>query len=208
MRMNTQQPTAGRANKNGSCCIFMFMSIIDSLCRNRLLRQRIAHSRQRLFRMAVAWSGDLMVADDLVQEAQETALHKLHQLRDPERVDAWLYSILHNAWRQHLRRRQPDTELDQEQPAEGDTPEQTLDRLQLVEQVRRAIAALPVAQREVVTLVDLEGFSYAEVAEILEIPMGTVMSRLNRARGGLRQRLRRCGSEGARPEPARVRRVK
>jgi RNA polymerase sigma-70 factor (ECF subfamily) len=79
--------------------------------------------------------------------------------------------------------------------AEG-TPEAECMQSELVTSVRRAVAELPVPQREVVTLIDLEEFSYAEVAAILEIPIGTVMSRLSRARNALKERLREhnaCG---------------
>ena len=166
------------------------MSLIDRLCDSRALRQRIAGSRDRLYRVALAWSADAMVADDLVQETLETALGKLHQLREAERLYAWMYSIMNNCWRHHLRRQRPDCELDDEQPAEDNDPAQLSDRHALVAQVRTAIARLPIGQREVLTLVDLEGFTYQEVADILEIPIGTVMSRLNRARAFLQTALR------------------
>jgi RNA polymerase sigma-70 factor (ECF subfamily) len=79
-----------------------------------------------------------------------------------------------------------------------------------VRRVRLAVAELPAGQREVVTLVDLEEFSYAEVATILEIPIGTVMSRLSRARLSLREKLREqpAASQLAEPRSASVHRLR
>jgi RNA polymerase sigma-70 factor, ECF subfamily len=182
------------------------MSLLDRLCDSRALRQRIAASRDRLYRVALGWSGDAMVADDLVQETLEAALEKCHQLRETERLYAWMYSIMNNCWRHHLRRQRPDCELDDEQPAEDADPAQLSDQQALVAQVRRAVARLPIGQREVLTLVDLEGFAYQEVADILEIPIGTVMSRLSRARGFLQTALRNLRPEST-GDVAHLRRV-
>ncbi len=182
------------------------MSLIDRLCDARALRQRIASSRDRLYKVALAWSGDAMVADDLVQETLETALAKAHQLREVERLYAWMYSIMNNCWRHYLRCRRPDCELDEEQFAADSDPEQLSGQQEIIVHVRTAIARLPVGQREVLTLVDLEGFAYQEVADILEIPIGTVMSRLSRARGFL-QTARRGLRADAVPGAGRLRRV-
>ncbi len=168
------------------------MGILERLCTTRSRRQigqRIAESRRRLFRIAFAWCGDRMVADDLIQETLERALQHQADLRDPDRLDAWLHSILHNCWRQYLRRQRPDIELDESVlDPQGDVVGD-VERMERIHAMRRAILSLPVLQREVVTLVDIEGFAYAEAAEILNIPVGTVMSRLNRARQGLCRRL-------------------
>jgi RNA polymerase sigma-70 factor, ECF subfamily len=182
---------------------------IRAFCTAHTLRQRIAASRDRLFRVALAWSGDRMCADDLVQETLETALDKVHQLRDPDRLYAWMYSIMHNGWRHCMvqRRRRPDCELDEYLLISESDPEQDNERESVVFQVRRAIARLPDGQRAVLTLVDLEGFTYQEVADILDIPIGTVMSRLSRARGFLQSALRRFHEDSA-PTGTALRRVK
>ena len=130
-----------------------------------------------------------MLADDLAQEALTRALHKQHQLRDAQRLDAWLFAILHNCWREHLRRLKPQVPLDDVLFICDHSPEHEQAQDQIVVQVRQAIAALPMGQREVVTLVDLEGLSYADVAEVMAIPIGTVMSRLSRARKALKAAL-------------------
>ena len=168
------------------------MSVLDWLCGTRAARRQLMESRRRLYRMALAWSGDPAQADDLTQETLARALQKAHQIRDPERIDGWLFSVLHNCWRDHLRRRRPEP-LGEDAEEELETAEPGPEELGVSDEigtrVRTAIAGLPAGQRQVVTLVDLEGLSYAEVATALEIPVGTVMSRLCRARRALKDRL-------------------
>lgn len=149
------------------------------------MRKEIAASRKRLYRVALAWCGDAMLADDLVQETLTLGLQKVHQLREPDRLNAWLYSILNNCWKQHLRRYRPHEDLDDERPGDELAPDAAVDQLETVKRVRKAVERLPLEQRRVLALVDLEGMAYCEVASVLEIPMGTVMSRLHRARKSL-----------------------
>ena len=87
------------------------------------------------------------------------------------------------------RRRHPTVELEGLVLGCDQTPELGLRKQQVIDRVRSAIARLPLGQRQVITLVDLQGFSYAEVAEVLEIPVGTVMSRVSRARQSLKDDL-------------------
>lgn len=169
------------------------------------LKKRVAEERMRLYRMAYAWCCEPALADDLAQEAIAKALQKIHQLREPERLESWLYAILHNCWRTHLRQLRPDRPLDEEIiPCNEDCPEVINQRQQLIDSVRSAIARLPLGQREVITLVDLNGFTYAEVAEVMKIPIGTVMSRLNRGRKTLQLSLSGLGQAAARPTPLRM----
>jgi RNA polymerase sigma-70 factor (ECF subfamily) len=160
-----------------------------------------------LYRVALAWCGDPMLADDLVQEALTLGLQRVGQLRDTEKLYPWLYSILHNCWKHYLRRRRPTEDLDDETPGDGLDPEHLAHELEIVKRVRGEVAKLPVEQRKVLALVDLEGFSYAEVSEILEVPMGTVMSRLHRARKALCERLGTM-DQGKSATSNRLRRVK
>ncbi len=170
----------------------------------RDLAEKIEASRERLYRVAFAWSHDAMLADDLAQETLARGLARIDQLREAERLTSWLFSILHRCWIDHLRIRRDD--LDEEAlaelPADQPGPEHHAEAQETARRVRAAIAALPLGQRQVVTLVDLEEFSYAEVAEALAIPIGTVMSRLCRAREALR------GLLGAVVQPPRLRSVK
>lgn len=156
------------------------------------LRARIEASRASLFRLAYMWCHDRAVADDLTQEALARALERCGQLRDESRLRSWLCSVLANCWRDHLRARRPIDDIDaidEARLAGDDTTHQQACASQLAARVRAAIARLPIGQRQVLSLVDLEERSYAEVAEILEIPIGTVMSRLCRGRIALRSAL-------------------
>ena len=162
------------------------MSLISRICASHALRKEICASRSRPYRVALAWCGDGMLADDLVQETLTLGIQRVHQLRDKKCLSAWLYSILNNCWKQHLRRNRPHEDLDDESPGIPSLePETAIGRIEIVTRVRTAVAGLPLEQRKVLALVDLEGFSYNDVAEILEIPIGTVMSRLHRARKAL-----------------------
>lgn len=172
------------------------------------LYQRLEESRARLYRMAFAWSHNPPLADDLVQETLAKALRHTHQLRDPKSMDAWLFSILANCWRDHFRRNRELENFDALELTHDHTPERIHDRSQVVRSVRAAVAQLPEGQRQTLTLVDLEGFSYAEVAEILAVPIGTVMSRLCRARKTMKALLLEQGARPAAGAPPRLKRVK
>ena len=141
--------------------------------------------------MAYAWCHDACLADDLAQEAMIKGLKFVQQLKDAALLEAWLFSILSNCWRDHFRRQHPQVDIDEimELPADSPTPEQQHSENELVSRVRRAVAALPLGQRQVATLVDLEEMSYGAAAQALNIPVGTVMSRLSRARIALRDLL-------------------
>ena len=165
--------------------------MLSSLLQTRALRLRIAALRPRLYRLAYAWCHDTCLADDLAQEALIKGLKSAHQLKDAAVLEAWLFSILNNCWRDHFRRQHPQADIEEimELPATGPTPEQQHADNDLALRVRRAVATLPLGQRQVVTLVDLEELSYGAAAQALGIPVGTVMSRLSRARLALRELL-------------------
>lgn len=161
------------------------MNIFKLACRKVALVKRIEQSRSKLYRMALAWCHDPMLADDLVQEALMLALQKIHQLNTDAAFDGWVYAILHNVWLGHLRKSRPTEDIDKIVVADSASPEHEILMQQVDFMVRSAMAGLPNAQRQVVSLVDLDGLSYSEVADILQLPIGTVMSRLNRARKAL-----------------------
>lgn len=169
------------------------MSLLSFISRPRQFESRLEEIRPRLWRLAYSWSHNRATADDLVQEALAKALDRHGQLRDPEALGGWLCSILARCWHDHLRGLRDTLDLDAVDEADlagGCCPEEGCLQNEIVRRVRLAVAHLPIGQREVVSLVDLEEYSYAEVAEILEIPIGTVMSRLSRARVALREALR------------------
>jgi len=165
------------------------MNPIEQLCKRRELGRQLEERRGRLYRIANSWCRSHSLADDLVQEAFTKALRHIGQLREPQAFDAWLFHILHHCWLDYCRRERPSEDIDRFSNATELSAEQPQERMDIIHRVRAAIACLPVGQREVLSLVDLAGFTYAEVAMILEIPTGTVTSRISRARETLRDQL-------------------
>ena len=163
--------------------------IRNMICAGPALKKQIADSRDRLYRVAFSWCGDEMLADDLVQEAIETGICKRRQLRDPSKLFPWMYRILNNAWYAHLRKNRKHDILDDNIVSDDMGPYSSYHQLELVTRVRAAVASLPKDQRQVISLVDLAELRYCEVAEALAIPIGTVMSRLYRARKALLARI-------------------
>lgn len=161
----------------------------DYLSRLRALGRTLRERHSRLHHLACAWCRNRSLADDLVQETFLKALRNLGQLRDVSAMDAWLGNILHNCWRDHLRRQKVIEDIDAFAEDEAMAVELRQERAEIVTRVRTAITRLPAGQREVLMLVDLVGYSYAEVAALLDIPTGTVTSRISRAREALRAEL-------------------
>ena len=142
----------------------------------------------RLTRYARVLTRDLAAADDLVQECLTRALGKMHLWEEGTDLRAWLFTILHH---QHvsLTRRQArqraNTELQKSYRSLAVSPNQTT-RLELRD-LERALAALPEEQRSVIMLVGLEGMRYDEAASLVNLPVGTVRSRVSRGRETLRK---------------------
>jgi RNA polymerase sigma-70 factor (ECF subfamily) len=155
----------------------------------RFIRNELEKRRDLLYQIAYSWCHDTALADDLVQETMLKALKNAKQLKNPDAIRGWLSKILANCWYDYLRRRKETVDLDNLPYEEFVHERDTNDRQDIVDRVRQSIGKLPIAQRQVITLVDLAGFSYAEIAEILEIPIGTVMSRICRARKALKKSL-------------------
>lgn len=168
------------------------------------LEQLIVEQIPRLRRYARALiRGDHSRADDLVQDSLERAWSRWHLWRRGSDLRAWLFTIMHNVYVNDLRRYRDgpgfvSLEVEHENSAvDAARVEETL----VLDDLQAAIDALPAEQREVVLLVSLEGLRYEQIAEVLAIPVGTVMSRLSRGR----QQLRTLLSE---PRSPRMRRVK
>jgi RNA polymerase sigma-70 factor (ECF subfamily) len=146
--------------------------------------ERLVELIPRLRRYARALVGDRAGADDLVQDTLERAWAKLHLYRRGTDLRAWLFTVMHNVHVNKVRAARPTDPLDDETPELAQRASQG-DGL-LVRDLERSIALLPAEQRAVLLLVSLEDLSYEEVARTLGIPIGTVMSRLSRAREKLR----------------------
>lgn len=140
----------------------------------------------RLRRYARALTGDRHQADDLVQDTVERALARQSLWRRGSRLDSWLLTIMHNIFVNQIRSRQNrGTEALDELPFEPSERATQHDSLE-VRDVHAALALLPYEQKSVLLLVTLDERSYEDTARILDIPVGTVMSRLSRARDRLR----------------------
>jgi RNA polymerase sigma-70 factor (ECF subfamily) len=142
----------------------------------------------RLRRYARALTRDVVAADDLVQDCLTRALGKLHLWQDGTDLRAWLFTILHNQYVNYIRRAVREGSavgLNESEPLLSRAPQQGK-RLEMRD-LERAIAKLPEEQRIVILLVGLEGMRYEEVADILDVPVGTIRSRLSRGREALRR---------------------
>jgi len=153
--------------------------------------ERIVSLIPRLRRYARALTGDRAAADDLVQDTLERGWSKLHLFRPGTDLRAWLFTVMHNVYVNQLRAARPGAPLGDEMP-ELSRPARESDGLELRD-LDTAIRRLPPEQREVLLLVALEDMSYGEAARTLDIPIGTVMSRLSRARDKLRSGLAMSG---------------
>jgi RNA polymerase sigma-70 factor (ECF subfamily) len=184
------------------------MGVLSGINQKRVFRNILSNSRGRLYRMAYAWTHDPALADDLVQQTHFKALRSQKQLRDIDAADAWLFRILANCLTDHHRARKELLSDDELISIEKRTPEHEAQDEQVAQRVRQAVRSLPLPQCQVVTLVDLEGFAYAAVSQILDIPVGTVMSRLSRGRRALRDRLLDVNTKKVVKSPSRMRRIK
>jgi RNA polymerase sigma-70 factor, ECF subfamily len=128
-------------------------------------------------------------ADDVVQIALERALLKLDQWRRDARLDSWLFKIVRNAWIDELRSRGRRDRMFLAAEAGENVGDATLDREADLMSVQSAMAKLPEDQRTAVSLVLVEGLSYKEAADVLDIPIGTLTSRLARGREALQAML-------------------
>ena len=154
------------------------------------LRDDLAACLPQLRRYARALTGDAAWADDLVQDTVERALGRTSLLRAHSNTRTWLMTILRHLYIDQLRKRR-ELALDADDPVwqRLEARDGEVDELLLLD-VQRALYRLPLEQREVLLLVALEQLSYQEAAAILRVPVGTVMSRLSRAREHLRVLLR------------------
>ncbi|MGE0716682.1 MAG: RNA polymerase sigma factor [Alphaproteobacteria bacterium] len=141
----------------------------------------------RLRRFARGLAKNLADADDLVQAACERGLARAHQWQPGTRFDSWMFRIVQTIWIDQMRSRAVRGEADAIDP-ESQPTDETVRRAEArmsLQAVQKAVAKLPDEQRAVLMLVTVEGLSYKEAAEVLDVPIGTVMSRLARARAAV-----------------------
>jgi RNA polymerase sigma-70 factor (ECF subfamily) len=153
----------------------------------RDVREGVEAHLPRLWRYALALSGARDVAEDLVQATCLRAIERARQFQPGTRLDHWLFAILRSIWLNELRSRRVRTGqgvLDASAALSFDGAHEVETNIS-AGQVLRAVGALPLAQRETVLLVYVEGYTYREAAELLGVPIGTIMSRLAVARATL-----------------------
>jgi RNA polymerase sigma-70 factor, ECF subfamily len=158
------------------------------------LQRQLPHLLPRLWRFALRLTRNPHDAEDLVQRSCVRALERRAQWRPGTALLSWLFAIEHSIWLNELRSAQrrrtgsldgePSLEDDERLVSPSGNPELGLHYRQVV----MAVEALPEAQRVVMLLVAVEGLSYREAADVLTVPIGTVMSRLSRARSTVGQR--------------------
>ena len=163
------------------------------------LQRMVAALVPRLRRFALALTGSRADADDLVQAACERALRRASQLREQARLDAWLYGIMRNLWTDEVRARRVRRHDDLEAATEivGTDGAAAADGRVMLATVRQRLGTLSTEHRAILILVCVDGLSYREAAEVLAIPIGTVMSRLARARQELHAALAGGGPAAA-----------
>ena len=154
----------------------------------QIVREELIPLLPRLRRLARALAGNVADADDLLQTVLERALTRAEQWRPDAALDKWVFAIARIAWRDELRARGRSQMLFAPEEAGVTAADDSSAPAQKLE-LAAALAALPPDHREVVALVLVEGMSYAEAAKLLEVPVGTVTSRLARARATLQAHL-------------------
>lgn len=183
--------------------------------RRRWFAVQIERLTDRLYGTALRLTRNADDAEDLVAETVVKAWTRLDELRDPQAFQAWIQRILNNTFVSEWRHRRASPEVLVEAPCEDGAgepfslfeklhqpfllwwsdPEESLIAGLLREDLDRALDALPDAYRVAVVLVDVQGYSYPEAAEVLGVPVGTVRSRLSRARSQLQRALWRHAQE-------------
>jgi RNA polymerase sigma-70 factor (ECF subfamily) len=153
------------------------------------IAQLVAEHHQAVYRYAYRLTGVVADAEDLTQQVFLAAHEKLGQLRKAESARSWLFAILRNSFLKMCRKRRPipadNLQLDMDTVPAQIPDSSDIDR----ERLQRALDELPAKFRMVVAMFYYEGCSYREISDRLEVPMGTVMSRLARAKGFLRSKL-------------------
>jgi RNA polymerase sigma-70 factor (ECF subfamily) len=149
------------------------------------VREQIAALLPRLRRFARNLTRNRHDADDVVQIALERALSRLDQWRRDARLDSWMFKIVRNVWIDELRSRSRQNKMFLAPEAGENVGEALIERESDLMSVQAAMARLPEEQRTAVSLVLIEGLPYKEAAEVLEIPIGTLTSRLARGREAL-----------------------
>lgn len=172
----------------------------------KLFDKALKQQYDSLYRMAYAWCHHSSMAQDLVQETMLKALENQEDLCSLQHLKAWLVKIMRNLFLDEMRFKSrwqwvEEAEIDHHHCVQ--CSESELAAKQRNQMLYQAMSQLPFEQREAITLVDLQGFSYQEIAEITSTPVGTVMSRISRGR----QRLKSLLQHDLNPKVVSIRRI-
>lgn len=176
--------------------------------RNKKLTQELCESRERFYRLAYSWTHDAMLADDLVQEAMQKAFVSFNSLKDESKLKPWTCRIMLNCYHDWLRRKKDTSDIDDYEFIADSNPDRYMTAQETSRMVRQCIGCLCEKHRNVLTMIDIMEFSYQEASDALEIPIGTVMSRLCRARNQLRDMLQKFHTQLTPDSQQILRRVK
>jgi RNA polymerase sigma-70 factor (ECF subfamily) len=183
--------------------------------RRRLFEEQVLPHLDRLYAAALRYTRNPTDAEDLVQEAVAKAYSRFHQFQQGTNLRAWLYRILHNTYINLYRKKQRRPQESLKDPVEdfsfydtvatsGTSAEREVLESLTDDEVKQALADLPETFRMAVYLADVEGFAYKEIAEIMDTPIGTVMSRLHRGRKALQEALAGYAVERGLIDPANL----
>jgi RNA polymerase sigma-70 factor, ECF subfamily len=161
--------------------------------------QIVRNESQKLYGLSFRLTGNPQEAEDLCQEALARAYKSFHKFEGRSQVSTWLFRIVVNAWKNKLRAKRPFTilgflrneedEIINEPAGKDPAPEAGMERAQSDQILQDALLTISKDEREIIVLRDLEEKSYEEIGDLLRIPLGTVKSRLARAREALRLKL-------------------
>ena len=164
----------------------------DHSDRDKALRSQMVELLPRLRRFARSLAGDKDRADDLVQQACERALNRFHQLKVGTRMDSWMYRIIYTRWIDRVRRINVRTAYLKSHEEKTESVTGTEPRTDLIAEMmdlRNALSTIPEENRAALSLICIEGLSYAEASSVLNVPPGTVASRVARARAMLTEQM-------------------
>ena len=200
-RHRVSETTAGELTDHGDAGASPVRQELSAEERRVRFEAEVLPMLDRLYSAALRYTRDPTDAEDLVHETVAKAFRSFHQYRPGTNLRAWLYRILHTTYISMYRKaqRRPQESLQEEiddfsfydevaRSGTGSAEREVLEAL-TADEVKQALADLPETFRMAVYLADVEGFAYKEIAEIMQTPVGTVMSRLHRGRKALQKAL-------------------
>ncbi len=156
--------------------------------------------QNKIYNLALNYVKQPEEAKDLTQDVFVTVYRSIAKLREDEKFTAWLFQVAVNHCRNRYKRLKnrgyfSSSSIDDQdttiQLSSGEYPEKDLERNNMINLVRSEIAAMPPAEKEILLLRDIQELSYEEISAVLDVPLGTVKSKLNRARSTLKNRLKK-----------------